>query len=416
MKKYTLKNGLISLFYPIEGAYSVSLSLNIRAGVFTENAENNGITHLLEHLHFRRLGNVTQEKLYYDMDIIGGNLYGETYREMLRFKIKVRPKYLYDALLIFKNILKAYNWTDDDIESEKEIVLREIEEKECCFDFDKLARQTLLKNTRINMPVLGNKKSLLNLRKNDIVAYKKRIFTQNDVALVITGAISDKEQEKINAYFEDIILEKRQTEQTSATNDYKSEITILDYDTDYISCVMSFKVFNNINKYALNLLNAVLGEGQTSLLQRKIREKDLLSYDIYSYIESYNNFSLLNICFSTDIKNFCVCAEKIVEHLNYMKLNISDKEMKSTLTYFTDNMWYLLESPQLLNEELSWEIFSQEEKTVEKRIEAYEKINNYHLSALARKIFHSSNCSVVVMSKAANISETKLTDIINKLS
>ena len=98
MKKITLKNGLNILYYPIDTAYSTVISLNINAGIFLENSKNNGLTHFLEHIHFRRLNDVDQNELYYQMNKRGSNLNGSTYKELLKFYAKIRPRYFKEVI------------------------------------------------------------------------------------------------------------------------------------------------------------------------------------------------------------------------------------------------------------------------------------------------------------------------------
>ena len=102
MQKRTLNNGLKVICYPIEHAMSVEIGLYIRAGARYENKENNGITHLLEHMHFRQLGDMNQKEIYETTEMMGTSLRGTTYKEMLCFNMKVRPKYLEKSLDIFE--------------------------------------------------------------------------------------------------------------------------------------------------------------------------------------------------------------------------------------------------------------------------------------------------------------------------
>ena len=106
MQKRTLNNGLKVICYPIEHAMSVEIGLYIRAGARYENKENNGITHLLEHMHFRQLGDMNQKEIYETTEMMGTSLRGTTYKEMLCFNMKVRPKYLEKSLDIFEKIYR----------------------------------------------------------------------------------------------------------------------------------------------------------------------------------------------------------------------------------------------------------------------------------------------------------------------
>ena len=74
MEVITLNNGLKVLVYPMLNTHSVTIGLYIKAGSGYEKGRFVGTTHLLEHLHFRKCGNLSQEELYYKMERIGSTL------------------------------------------------------------------------------------------------------------------------------------------------------------------------------------------------------------------------------------------------------------------------------------------------------------------------------------------------------
>lgn len=85
MKYSKLDNGLTVLFHQMPNTHSVTVGLYVKAGCLYENEHHIGITHLLEHLHFRKLGVLSQKELYYKMECIGSTLRAATYRDFLKF-------------------------------------------------------------------------------------------------------------------------------------------------------------------------------------------------------------------------------------------------------------------------------------------------------------------------------------------
>lgn len=59
-----LENGIKFLCYPIPHAYSTSIGLYIKSGSKYEAPEQQGISHFLEHMHFRGSGTNEQKRLY----------------------------------------------------------------------------------------------------------------------------------------------------------------------------------------------------------------------------------------------------------------------------------------------------------------------------------------------------------------
>jgi predicted Zn-dependent peptidase len=56
-------NGVNLYYYRQPNTHSICISLYVRAGALYEN-RNNGITHFLEHMHFRNLGGKKQKQFY----------------------------------------------------------------------------------------------------------------------------------------------------------------------------------------------------------------------------------------------------------------------------------------------------------------------------------------------------------------
>ena len=89
MEEYLLNNGIRTIYYPLPHSYSVSIGLYVKTGSKYENENNNGITHFLEHMHFRQLGGMPQDELYFKTESMGGTLRAATYKEKLGLTYEV---------------------------------------------------------------------------------------------------------------------------------------------------------------------------------------------------------------------------------------------------------------------------------------------------------------------------------------
>lgn len=65
-KTEKLDNGINLITHKLSNTHCITISVNFKVGSIYEPAENNGITHLIEHLFFRQWDNLNQEKLYYE--------------------------------------------------------------------------------------------------------------------------------------------------------------------------------------------------------------------------------------------------------------------------------------------------------------------------------------------------------------
>ncbi|MEE1196060.1 MAG: insulinase family protein [Lachnospiraceae bacterium] len=176
MKYLTLGNGLSVLFHQMQNTHSVTVGLYVKAGSGYETSEYNGITHLLEHLHFRKLGKYSQEELYYKMESMGSTLRAATYCNFLKFTMKVVPEKIEECIDIFQELIVTKEWMDEEIKQEKQVVINQILEKGNYITIDREVRKNIFKDHGLANEIMGNIQTVNNIRKTDLEKYKKEMF------------------------------------------------------------------------------------------------------------------------------------------------------------------------------------------------------------------------------------------------
>ena len=406
----------------MNNTYSVALGLYVNAGVKDETEKNNGITHLLEHLHFQKLGDWEQTEIYNRMNNIGADLNGSTYKEMMRFSIKARPIYLFECLEFFERILSAYDWTEEHLQKEKQIVLNELYSKEQYTDIAQYVDNLVWENSPLSMPIIGNVNTIENITLEQIINYKKQYFNAKNLAIVITGNVSEEQIHTAANMLGKIKLNDFSTAAVNTKNTLiskasrKLKVQFIKCDWDYVDVNISFDI-DNSNLAEASLTNSIIGGGIGSLLSNTIREELGLVYDIYSRVDIYNEKSVFNIVFSTLKKNIYRCLEEVVIVLNNAKKDIATESIAANINYFTENSWYLLESPETLNEEIGWKVFAGEKVSfsIEEQIKTYKKINRQALMDFAKNTFLSKNAAVVILGNTKNTTKKAVREIMIKL-
>lgn len=398
MKDILLSNGLRILYYQMPNTHSITLGMYIKAGSGYEKEEQQGITHLLEHLHFRRMGKMSQDELYYRVESIGTNLRGFTYCDFLQYSMKIHPVYLEDAVMIFKELFYADEWTYEEFEREKQVVVNQIKESNSYFDINREVKRFIFRETLFEKDIMGTVEQVSDFKLNEVQDYKKQIFHKNNVCICITGCVNDKNIEWIKKELESWNLQEGNAVEDCPVPQlfhrrgpdisfYKSCENILDVD-------VAFDISRNPEEDELrNILNCILGEGTGSNLQKKIREELTYSSNIYSYLERYKYFEVLHICFSVEKQLFAECLIEIVEIIKKLKTEITDKELSVSLPFYTKNKIFLEDDTEEMNFQLAYQIFVLGGKT--KELEE----NSYiikKLKSIAQQIFVSNNISVVV--------------------
>ncbi len=423
MNEYYLSNGIKVFYYPNLHTHSISLGLYIKTGSVYENNSNNGITHLLEHLHFRRLGKMSQDELYTKMESIGSSLRAITYKDFLRFYMKIRPKFIKESISFFQEIINTVKWEEDEFEKEKQVVLCQIEDKNSYINIDSLVSETVWKDSPLSLSIMGTRKNLINMQLDDIVEYKKCYFRPDNLAFFITGCISNDEIHLINSELSSIIFESSLKKCLSREikikpNQRSPDINFVNINGNYLDVNISFDVdYKLVSREEIILLNCMLGEGVGSKLQRKIREENALTSNIYSSVEDYKDVAVIHIKYS--IKKNCLyeSLRLIVEVLNSMKIDISKSDFETTIPFYTENLWYILDDTDELNFKLGYEYFILEmpEYSIDKKISLYKSISGSDLMKAANIVFKSTNASVVVLGSTSKLTKKEIKSIFQML-
>ena len=408
------------IYYPLPYAYSVSIGLYIRTGSRFESENNNGLTHVLEHMHFRHLQTMDQDELYYKMECIGCVPGGATYKDTMRFYIKVRPQYVFDGLSFFIDILKTDTWPQEALNLEKKVILNELLEKKAIATKRPFIDQVVWKGHPLSNQILGKEENVKNFSVDDLIKHKKEYFVSNNMVLVLTGKLSEETIIEINDDFGKVYLEhgERKKAHIVAPNQFrrKPDVMFLDCPWDMLDVAISFDIdLRIISNEEIYMLNAVLAGGDGSLLPRLIREKLGLTYDIDSIAEIYEDAACVHIEYAVEKKKLYVSLVSIASVLKEIKHSIDQRELDRNMNFFSENFWYTLEDPSELNLQLG---FNAMESTnwfdIHKKSEIYGLINKQRLSLVAKTIFVPNNASITVLGSVSKITKKEIRRIIKE--
>ena len=421
MEQLYLKNGLRVIYYQLPHTHSISVSLNIKAGSMYEKAEENGITHLLEHIHFRQLGKRKQDELYYSMECMGTTLMASTYRDLLQFYFKIRPDYLFGGISILSDILKPTFWTEDLLKQEKQVVINQLLEGQYYYSAEQYAREIVWKECGLSQPIIGTVETIEKIQLPDLFAFKNKILTADNICLIITGSVTKQQIEEINSLFSSIELPDFADQQFSLPTiqfSREPDVKLVELSWEYLDVMLSFDVnLDVVTEEELSFLNLIIGDGDGSVLSRTIREKQGYTAEIISYTETYSKKAVMNIKYTVFVDKFYECLKHILILLKKAKDNIDDFEMRRNRVFFTDNVWYYLDNPEDLNYKLCREMFVGNKKDFDlnKQIERFSDITSEQIIKAANEIFCSKNVAITVLGDMTGLSERCIQETVIKI-
>lgn len=287
----TLDNGLRLLVTPIPYARSVAISVYLAAGSRFEHAtEDAGVAHFLEHICFKGTERRPRPMdVSIEIDAMGGTINAATNRELTVYYAKVTPEHAPRALDVLLDMLRNSLCLDHEIERERGVILEELAAVE-----DSPAEQVgvaldaLLWGAQPHgRDIAGTVESVSNLSNDLIRAYYHGQYVANAAVISIAGAVNVNE---IQALVDRHAGDWRSGTPCNWVPNIDSErgprVHLISKDTEQAHVAIGLPGLDahDPDRYALDLLSIVLGEGMSSRLFSRLREDLGLCYDIHSYL------------------------------------------------------------------------------------------------------------------------------------
>ncbi|XP_006462420.1 hypothetical protein AGABI2DRAFT_193572 [Agaricus bisporus var. bisporus H97] len=187
----TLANGLTVATEAHPHAQTATVGVWIDAGSRAETEKINGAAHFLEHMAFKGTGRRSQHTLELEVENLGAHLNAYTSREQTVYFAKSFRKDVPKAVDIISDILQNSKLENGAIERERDVILREQEEVDKQLEevvFDHL-HAVAFQGQPLGRTILGPKKNILSLQRNDLASYIKTNYTADRMVLVGAGGV-----------------------------------------------------------------------------------------------------------------------------------------------------------------------------------------------------------------------------------
>ncbi|KAJ2912114.1 hypothetical protein MD484_g8302, partial [Candolleomyces efflorescens] len=187
----TLPNGLTVATEAHPTAQTATVGVWIDAGSRAETDKTNGTAHFLEHMAFKGTNRRSQHALELEVENLGAHLNAYTSREQTVYYAKSFSKDVEKSVDIISDILQNSKLEQPAIERERDVILREQQEVDKQLEevvFDHL-HAVAFQGQPLGRTILGPKKNILSITRDDLSTYIKTNYTADRMVLVGTGGV-----------------------------------------------------------------------------------------------------------------------------------------------------------------------------------------------------------------------------------
>jgi predicted Zn-dependent peptidase len=333
-QKTTLENGLRILTSSMPHTHSVCIAIFVGVGSRYESALEAGTSHFIEHLCFRGTPQrPTARDISEAIEGVGGILNGATDKELTFYWAKVTKDHFPAAAEVLVNMLLNSKFSPEDIEKERQVIVEEIN---MCKDSPSqqaglLIDELLWPDHPLGRDIAGTKESMAGINRDMLLNFLKAKYAPENIVVSVTGNIY---LEEVLTVFQKLLGNWANPQPVSKYSAFQpviiNRLKIEKRNTEQAHLCLAIPgvSLSDPQRFPLDLLNVILGEGMSSRLFSEIRDKMGLAYSINSYVEHFLDTGALTVCASVDPKNLLKAVSAILEQLELLKNGIPEAEIK----------------------------------------------------------------------------------------
>lgn len=297
-KKAVLPNGMRVITERVPGVRSVAVGVWVGVGSRDEAPEQNGIAHFVEHMLFKGTRRRTARDIAEAIDATGGQLNAFTTKETTCYYARVLDEHLPLALDILADMLLEPAFRPEDLVREREVILEEIRlvgdtPEDLVHD---LFEKALFGAHPLGRPVLGTQRTVAGCTRADLVRFVQAHYTPADLVIAAAGSVHhDALVDLVQQLFDGPAGPGAGRGPVPFA--YRPAYLMVDKDIEQVHLCVGVPALprSHPQRFALHLLDTLLGGGMSSRLFQELRENRGLVYSTYSYHSGYRDTGVLGV-------------------------------------------------------------------------------------------------------------------------
>jgi predicted Zn-dependent peptidase len=335
----TLDSGVRVVTERVPSVRSVALGFWIGTGSAAEDESQAGISHLLEHMLFRGSSRFGSEEIDQIFDAMGAEINAGTDRETTSLYTRVLDRHLERAFDVMGDMLWRPRF--EELEAEREVVLEEIamyEDDPQDRVFDVLG-QAVFGSHPLGRAVIGNAKVVGGATREQLREFHDERYVPERVVIAAAGSV---EHDAVVAMARRAEQQREDPRPTTAVTlpgepDFQRRVRFLEKDTEqYHLCLGGAGLArDDERRFALRVLEGILGGTSSSRLFQEVRERRGLAYSVFSFSSLFATTGEVGLYVGTRPDNLAEALEVVA---NELERCVADPASEEELTRSRENL------------------------------------------------------------------------------
>jgi predicted Zn-dependent peptidase len=298
VRQTTLGSGLRVVTEHVPSALSVASGVWVGVGARDEPDELSGVSHFLEHLLFKGTEERSAHAIASAVDRFGGDMNAFTTKEYTAYYTRLPAEHLALGIDILGDVLTAPALRDEDVESERHVILEELLMDEDSPE-DRVHTQlyeSLFPGHPLGRETAGHRDSVTNISGDDIRDFFRRWYRPASMVVSVAGPVGhDDVVALVEQSFGDQSGGETPLRQAPAGKVRPLAVQRRSVEQAHVALGFEGVSRDDGDREPLDVVNHILGGGMSSRLFQEIRERRGLAYSVYSAPSSFVDTGTLTI-------------------------------------------------------------------------------------------------------------------------
>ncbi|MCG8605819.1 insulinase family protein, partial [bacterium] len=325
-----------------------------------------------------------------------------TGKEITCYYAHILDEHLSIAVDILSDILVDSIFDESEMEKEKQVILEELstlEEtpEEIIHDY---FIEDLFPEHSLGLPTIGKRDTISSFQRRHLLDYIKSKYTADRLIIAAAGNIEHNQLVRLMDGRLQSVSVSQATSYASPSHPARGQRIIENGAIQAHICLGTQAYsYKDPKKFALLVLNTLLGSGMSSRLFQNIREKHGLAYSIYSYIDFLVDTGLFGVYVGTDKSKIDDSIELIRKELHeLMRSPISSNELQRTKSQLKGNLMLGLEgTASRMNRLARMELYLQNYYSLDDTLREIEKVKESDVLDVANELFSDDRVLATIL-------------------
>jgi predicted Zn-dependent peptidase len=403
-RKTTLPNGLRVVTQELPHTRSATVSVYVGAGSRYEPDHEAGLSHFLEHMLFKGASRrPTAAEISEAIESAGGSHNAATDREVTIYYAKVPHTAAGEALDILCDMVRDPIMDANELEKERHVILEELagiedSPSELCTI---LGDETLWPAQPLGRNIGGTEQTVRELPPGAIGRYLKAQYVPANMVLAVAGNIThDATVAGAERWLGDMPERPPGAWFPATGRNGHRRVAVRNKATEQAHLCLSFPAYHlrHPDRFAVDVLSAILGEGMSSRLFLELREERALVYDVHSYAAEFRDAGALSIYAGCDPESARETVEVTLGEVDKLLGGLASTEVQKGRRMVTGQIQLRMEDTRSVAGWLgSQELLLDEVLTVDEVVARIHAVTVDDVVRVARDILQPARATLAVV-------------------